>query len=88
MIDNQSTHLDGLFFVVYKSAMMKIDEVVKLAGMSKTALAHRLGIPRQYVHQWKYIPPARVLAVQAATGIHRSKIRPDIYPPRKRNGRS
>lgn len=47
-------------------------------------LARRLHIAPQAVFSWRAkgrVPAARVLAVEAATGVPRHEIRPDIYPP-------
>jgi len=49
----------------------------------QTALARQLRIKPQAVHQWMLagrVPPLRVLAVEAATGVSRKALRPDIYP--------
>jgi DNA-binding transcriptional regulator YdaS (Cro superfamily) len=43
-------------------------------------LADRLGITAQAVSQWDEVPPLRVIAVERATGISRSELRPDLYP--------
>ena len=56
-----------------------IDEAIKAAG-GPTELARRLGIRMESTYGWKRVPPARVLAVEAATGISRHLLRPDIYP--------
>lgn len=48
------------------------------------ALARILGIRSQAVSQWDDPPVKRVLAIEAATGIPRHELRPDIYPPPKR----
>lgn len=42
-------------------------------------LARRLGISQPSVSAWSRIPAERVAAVEAATGIPRSKLRPDLY---------
>ena len=47
-------------------------------GASK--LSRQLGISKQAVAQWWEVPPIRVLAVEAASGISRHDLRPDIYP--------
>jgi DNA-binding transcriptional regulator YdaS (Cro superfamily) len=55
---------------------------VALAG-GQSALAKKLGVKPQAVQQWVAvgrIPPLRVLAVEAATGVSRKALRPDIYP--------
>ncbi len=44
-------------------------------------LAKRLGITRQAVEQWCIVPAERVLAVEAASGVSRYLLRPDIYGP-------
>jgi DNA-binding transcriptional regulator YdaS (Cro superfamily) len=46
-----------------------------------TALAHILGIKQPSVSAWKTVPAKRVLAVEAATGVRRERLRPDLYPP-------
>lgn len=43
-------------------------------------LAAKIGVSRQAVNHWKVVPPYRVLAVEAATGISRTRLRPDLYP--------
>lgn len=46
------------------------------------ALADRLGVSRQLVSHWKKtgrIPVERLKAVEAASGISRRKLRPDIF---------
>ena len=42
-------------------------------------LARRLGISQPSVSAWSRIPAERVAAVEAATGIPRHKLRPDLY---------
>lgn len=45
------------------------------------ALAAKLGIKAPSIYSWKRIPTDRVLAIEAATGIPRYELRPDIHPP-------
>lgn len=45
------------------------------------ALARSLGISQPAISSWKRVPADRVLSVEATTGISRSDLRPDIYPP-------
>ena len=45
------------------------------------ALSRKLSISHQSICKWERVPAERVMAVEAATGIPRSVIRPDIYPP-------
>jgi len=44
-----------------------------------TSLAKSLGVSQPAISGWKRIPPDRVLAVEAATGIPRTELRPDLY---------
>lgn len=49
----------------------------------QTALARKLKVKPQAVHQWMTagrVPVLRVLAVEAASGVSRKALRPDIYP--------
>jgi DNA-binding transcriptional regulator YdaS (Cro superfamily) len=55
-----------------------IDKAICAAG-SRSALARIVGTSRQAVSQWKRIPVERVLVIEAATGISRYELRPDIY---------
>jgi TorA maturation chaperone TorD len=43
------------------------------------ALARRLGISQPSVSNWNRIPADRISSVEAATGISRSLLRPDLY---------
>lgn len=52
--------------------------MIRQYGVSK--LACDLNIKRQAVSAWGEVPPLRVLAVEAATGIRREVWRPDLYP--------
>nr|WP_244483175.1 Cro/CI family transcriptional regulator [Rhizobium sp. Leaf383] len=52
---------------------------IQSVGSSKE-LARRVGVTPQAVSQWKAVPYNRVLAVERASGVHRSTLRPDIYP--------
>jgi len=47
-------------------------------------LARALGVKHQSFYSWKKVPAERVLDLERVTGIHRSEIRPDLYPPRRR----
>ena len=43
------------------------------------ALARKIGIAQPSVSNWIRVPAERVIAVEAATGVHRSLLRPDLY---------
>lgn len=45
------------------------------------ALAEAIGVSHQAISQWREVPPKRVLAVEAAWGVSRHVIRPDVYGP-------
>jgi TorA maturation chaperone TorD len=48
-----------------------------VGGVSE--LARRIGISQPSVSNWDKVPAERVLAVEAATGIARMRLRPDLY---------
>jgi len=56
-----------------------LELAIEARGMA--ALAARLGITIQAISQWRRVPVSRVLEVERATGVPRSELRPDIYPP-------
>lgn len=57
-------------------------------GIGLVELARRLGIRHQSFYSWDKVPAERVLALEKISGIHRSEIRPDLYPARRRGGRA
>lgn len=57
-----------------------ITQAFERAG-SASELARRLGITPAAVLQWDRVPPNRVLAVEAVTGLSRHVLRPDIFGP-------
>lgn len=66
------------------SAIMTTDlrTAIDRAG-GQSELARRLGLRQQSVSEWisrGVVPPARVLDVERATGIHRHLLNPNIYP--------
>ena len=67
---------ESLSFVALEQAIMR--------SGSQTALASLLGISQQAVSGWvlkgRRLPAEHVLKVEAATGISRHDLRPDIYP--------
>jgi TorA maturation chaperone TorD len=62
-----------------------LDEAIRAAG-GVGALARKIGISQPSVSNWSRIPAERVLAVEAATGVDRSVLRPDLYDERHSNG--
>ena len=60
-----------------------MDHALKLAVQAsggQAALGRHLGITGQAISQWDRVPPNRVITVEAASGIHRSILRPDLHP--------
>jgi TorA maturation chaperone TorD len=55
-----------------------LNEAFHSAG-GVTELARRLGISQPSVSNWIRVPAERVIAVEEATGISRTKLRPDLY---------
>jgi TorA maturation chaperone TorD len=53
-------------------------EAIRVAG-GVTELARRIGISQPSVSNWLRVPAERVLSVEAATGIARAILRPDLY---------
>ena len=61
-----------------------LEVAIEKAG-GQTALAGLLGVRQSHVWNWlnrdKRVPVDRVLAIEAAVGVPRHELRPDIYPP-------
>jgi TorA maturation chaperone TorD len=55
-----------------------LDEAIRAAG-GVGALARKIGISQPSVSNWSNVPAERVLSVEAATGVNRAILRPDLY---------
>jgi TorA maturation chaperone TorD len=55
-----------------------LDEAIRAAG-GVSELARRIGIAQPSVSNWERVPAERVVSVEAATGIHRAQLRPDLF---------
>src|SRR5262245_41616992 len=55
-----------------------LEEAIRAAG-GVGALARKIGISQPSVSNWSRIPAERVLSVEAATGVSRGTLRPDLY---------
>ena len=55
-----------------------LDEAIRAAG-GVGALARKIGISQPSVSNWERIPAERVLSVEAATGVSRGALRPDLF---------
>lgn len=62
-----------------------IEKAVRIAG-NQSALARAVDVSPQAVQQWVEsgrVSHKKVIAVEAATGVHRSELREDLYPVEK-----
>src|SRR5580704_1121471 len=55
-----------------------LDEAIRAAG-GVSALARRLGVAQPSVSNWERVPAERVASVEQATGIDRTRLRPDLF---------
>ncbi len=55
-----------------------IEAAIRAAG-GVGALARKIGIAQPSLSNWTRVPAERVIAVEAATGVHRTTLRPDLY---------
>lgn len=55
-----------------------IEAAIRAAG-GVGALARTIGIAQPSVSNWNRVPAERVIAVETATGVHRTVLRPDLY---------
>ena len=55
-----------------------LSEAIRAVG-GVSELARQIGISQPSVSNWTRVPAERVLAVEAATGVHRGVLRPDLY---------
>ena len=55
-----------------------LDEAIRAVG-GVSELARRIGISQPSVSNWDRVPVERVAAVEAATGIERALLRPDLF---------
>lgn len=62
--------------------MASVSDLIEELG-GQTSLAAKLCLPPTTVASWKSrgsIPAERVIEIERATGMPRSKLRPDLYP--------
>jgi TorA maturation chaperone TorD len=55
-----------------------LERAINAAG-GVAQLARRIGIAQPSVSNWSTVPAQRVIAVEAATGVSRRELRPDLY---------
>jgi TorA maturation chaperone TorD len=61
-----------------------LEAAIRAAG-GITELARRIGISQPSVSNWERVPAERVLSVEAATGVERAVLRPDLFADASRN---
>jgi len=64
--------------------MDKLTEYFDAARGRRLKLAEKLGVKPSAISQWKKAPIARIAEIEAATGIPREKLRPDIFKKRSK----
>jgi len=55
-----------------------LNEAIRVVG-GVSELARRIGISQPSVSNWTQVPAERVVAVEEATGVSRTALRPDLY---------
>src|SRR6266853_1552420 len=55
-----------------------VEGAIRVAG-GVGALARKIGISQPSISNWSRVPAERVLAIEAATGVARATLRPDLY---------
>ncbi len=55
-----------------------LTEAIRKAG-GVSELARRIGVAQPSISNWNRVPADRVVAVEAATGIERATLRPDLF---------
>jgi DNA-binding transcriptional regulator YdaS (Cro superfamily) len=65
-----------------KPAYLKppLQQAVANAGGLR-ALARKLDITHVAIMQWRQVPPPHVMKIEELTGVARSVLRADLYPP-------
>ncbi len=61
--------------------------IAALKAMPLSELARHVGVRPQSLCKWVRVPAERVAAVEAATGVSREFLRPDLYAPRPKRPR-
>ncbi len=62
-----------------------LSEAIRAAG-GVGELARQIGISQPSVSNWTRIPADRVVAIEAATGVNRAILRPDLYGTKPADG--
>lgn len=70
--------------VILEFKVIMASNVNPLEKINQTELASQLRITPQSVSLWvknRKVPPKKVIQVEKLTGIHRTVLNPDVYPP-------
>jgi DNA-binding transcriptional regulator YdaS (Cro superfamily) len=64
-----------------------LDRAIQKAG-SQEALAELIGVKQQHVSYWlnkgrQRVPAEHCAAIEAATGVAKHELRPDVFPARE-----
>lgn len=62
-----------------------LDRAIDAVG-GVAELARKIGISQPSVSNWSKVPAQRVIAVEAATGVCRNELRPDLYSDQAASG--
>jgi TorA maturation chaperone TorD len=62
-----------------------LTEAIRAAG-GVSELARQIGISQPSVSNWMRVPAERVVSVEAATGVDRAVLRPDLYGAKSTSG--
>ncbi len=62
-----------------------LSEAIRAAG-SVGELSRQIGISQPSVSNWVRVPAERVIAIEAATGVDRAVLRPDLYGAKSADG--
>ena len=63
--------------------LSEVERAIRSVG-SQVAVARLLGVKQASVARWKRtgkVPSGRVLDLERVSGVNRSRLRPDLYPP-------
>lgn len=68
--------------IMTESILSALQNAVTKAG-GQTALARAIGKTQGHISVWirrRHVPAEEVLKIEAATGVSRHELRPDLYP--------
>ncbi|WP_408736782.1 Cro/CI family transcriptional regulator [Acetobacter thailandicus] len=78
MCDPYAHFILTYFVILMHIVDMNIQAIIKEIG-GPSHVARLLGISHSTVLRWKRIPDNRIIAFEAATGVPRELLRPDLF---------